>query len=112
MWAVACWWGLPLTFEEVSQALKECPACCADQQTAKRGLERLSAAYGWPQLIKSNQVTHFIGHVLQGWVQQLKIKWTWQWTFRHMDQRWLTLLAPWGKGLEAGLLCISGVTAK
>ena len=44
MWA--CLWGLPFTFEEVSQAQKECPACCADKQTTKRGLERLSAAYG------------------------------------------------------------------
>ena len=29
-----------------------------------------------------------------------------------MDQRWLALLAPWGKDLEAGLLCIPGVTAQ
>ena len=27
MWAVACRWGLPLTFEEVSKAWKECLMC-------------------------------------------------------------------------------------
>ena len=27
MWAVAHWWGLPLTFEEVSRALQECVIC-------------------------------------------------------------------------------------
>ncbi|XP_073075052.1 uncharacterized protein [Manis javanica] len=40
------------------------------------------------------------------------IEWTWPWTFRHMYQRWLALLAPWGQGLEAGLLCIPGITAE
>ncbi|XP_057345387.1 uncharacterized protein LOC118919346 isoform X6 [Manis pentadactyla] len=29
-----------------------------------------------------------------------------------MDKRWLALLAPWGKGLEAGLVCVPGVTAE
>ena len=24
----------------------------------------------------------------------------------YMDQGWLALLAPWGKGLEGGLVCI------
>ena len=38
MWAVACQWGLPLTFEEISQAQKEVPAHCTDQQTTKRVL--------------------------------------------------------------------------
>ena len=37
------------------------------------------------------------------------IEWTWPWTFRHLDQRWLALLAPWGQGLEVGLLCIPGI---
>ena len=27
MWAVACWWGLLLTFEEVSTSQKECLVC-------------------------------------------------------------------------------------
>ena len=27
MWAVACWWGSPLTFEEVSRAWQECIVC-------------------------------------------------------------------------------------
>ena len=134
MWAVAHWWGLPLTFEEVNRAQKECLVCSkrdlhqvphqhgtivrgpipivrwqidyigplpisegywyamtcvdmatgllvafpahrADQQTTKRGLECLSAAYGWPQVIESDQGTHFTGHGLQQWVQQLGIKW-------------------------------------
>ena len=43
---------------------------CADQQTTKRGLEHLFAAYVWPQVIVSDQGTHFTGHVLQEWVQQ------------------------------------------
>ena len=51
------------------------PALCADQQTAKRGLECLFAAYGQPQVIESDQGTHFTGHALQQWVQQLRIKW-------------------------------------
>ncbi|XP_073072625.1 centriolar satellite-associated tubulin polyglutamylase complex regulator 1 isoform X2 [Manis javanica] len=29
-----------------------------------------------------------------------------------MDQRWLALLAPWGQDLEAGLLCIPGITTE
>ena len=103
-------WGLPFTFEEVSRARKECPAHCADQQTTKRGLNRLSAAYGQLLVTESDKGTHFIGHALQGWVQQLGVKWMWPWTFRHMDRQWLTLLAPWGKGLEAGLLCIPIIT--
>ena len=109
MWAH--WCGLSFTFKEVSQAGKECPARCADQQTTKRGLEHLSAAYGQSRVTESDQSTRFIGHVLQGWVQQLGVKWMWPWTFQHMDQRWLALLAPWGKGLEAGLLCIPVITA-
>ena len=40
------------------------------------------------------------------------VQWTWPLTFRHMDQQWLALLAPWGQGLEAGLQCIPGVTAE
>ena len=40
------------------------------------------------------------------------IEWTWPWSFRHMEQQWLALLAPWGQGLEAGLLCIPGITAE
>ena len=91
MWA--CWWGLSFTFEEVSQARKECPVHCADQQTTKRGLECLSAAYGRLPVTESDRGTHFIGHVLKGWVQQLGVKWTWPWTFQHMDQRGLVLLA-------------------
>ena len=51
------------------------PACHADQQTTKTGLECLFAAYGQLQVIESDQGTHFTGHVLQGWVQQLGIKW-------------------------------------
>ena len=112
MWVVAHWWSLPLTFEEVSQSQKECPVYCADQQTTKRGLEHLFTAYGQPQVIKSNQSTYFIGHALQGWVQQLGIKWAWPWTFQHMDWLWLALLAPWGKDLETGFLCIPIISAK
>ena len=41
----------------------------------KRGLEHLFAAYGRPQVIESDQGTHFTGHTLQEWVQQLGIKW-------------------------------------
>ena len=37
------------------------PACCADQQTTKRGLEHLFAAMA--------------GHALEEWVQQLGIEW-------------------------------------
>ena len=111
MWAVACRWGLPLTFEEVSQAWKECPEHCADQQTPIRVLEHLFVVYGRSLLIEISQGSHFIAHTLQGWVQQLGIKWTWPWTFQLMDQRWQALLAPWGKGLEAGLLRIPGITA-
>ena len=40
------------------------------------------------------------------------VEWTCSWTFRHMDQRWLALLAPWGKGVDAGLLCILGITVE
>ena len=110
MWAVACWWGFPLTFDEVSKAgltplvrwqidyigplpisegyqyavtcvdtatglLGAFLACCADQQTTKRGLEHLFVAYGRPQVIESDQGTHFTGHALQEWVQQLGIMW-------------------------------------
>ena len=50
-------------------------AHCADQQTTKRGLEHLFAAYGWLQVIDSNQGTHLTGHALQEWVQHLGIKW-------------------------------------
>ncbi|XP_057354456.1 uncharacterized protein LOC130682963 [Manis pentadactyla] len=52
-WALACRWGLQLTFEEVSQAWKECPAHCADQQTTKRGLECLFAAYAGHRLLRA-----------------------------------------------------------
>ena len=51
------------------------PAHHTDQQMNKRGLEHLFAAYGQPQVIESDQGTHFTGHALQGWVQQLGIKW-------------------------------------
>ena len=48
---------------------------CADQRMPKRGLEHLFAAYGRPQVIESDQGTHFTGHTLQQWVRQLGIKW-------------------------------------
>ena len=51
------------------------PAHRADQQTIKRSQEYLFAAYGWLQVTKSDQGTHFTGHMLQKWVQQLGIKW-------------------------------------
>ena len=53
------------------------PTCCAEQQMTKRGLEGLSAANGRSQVIESDQGTHFTGHTLQEWVQQLGmgIKW-------------------------------------
>ena len=41
------------------------PAHHADQQTPKRGLERLSAAYDWLQVIERDQGTHFTEHALQ-----------------------------------------------
>ena len=47
----------------------------ADQQTTKRGLEHLFAAYGQLQVTESDQGTHFTGHVLEEWVQHLGIKW-------------------------------------
>ena len=74
MWAVASRWGLPLTFEEVSQAQKEYPAHCAHQQTTKGGTENLFAAYSQSPVIENDQGTHFTGHVLQGWKQQLGVK--------------------------------------
>ena len=40
------------------------PAHCEDQQTTKRGLEHLFAAYGQSQVMESNQGTHFTGHAL------------------------------------------------
>ena len=51
------------------------PACHADQQMMKRGLEHLFAAYGQSQVTESDQGTHFTGHVLQEWVQPVGIKW-------------------------------------
>ena len=51
------------------------PAHCVDQQMTRRGLEHLFAAYGQPQVIESDQGTHFTGHTLQEWVRQLGIKW-------------------------------------
>ena len=51
------------------------PTHCADQQVTKRGLERLFAAYGRPQVIESDQGTHFTGQTLQEWIRQLGIKW-------------------------------------
>ena len=51
------------------------PTRCADQQVTRRGLEHLFAGYGRPQVIESDQGTHFTGHALQEWVQQLGIKW-------------------------------------
>ena len=38
-------------------------------------------------------------------------EWTRPWIFGHMEQRWLSQLAPWGQGSEVGLLCIPGITA-
>lgn len=40
------------------------PTGCADQETSERGLGLLSDAYGRPQVIESDQVTHFPGHTL------------------------------------------------
>ena len=40
------------------------PAHHADQQTTRRGLGHLSAAYGQPQVIESDQGTHLTGHAL------------------------------------------------
>ena len=65
-----------MTYENMATGLLVAfPVCCADQQTTKRGLEHLFAAYGQSQVMESNQGTHFTGHALQGWVQQLGIKW-------------------------------------
>ena len=50
------------------------PTHCAVQQTTKRGLENLFTTYGWPQVNESDQGTHFAGHILQEWVQQLGIQ--------------------------------------
>ena len=61
--------------DTASGLLDAFPALCEDQQTTKRGLECLFAAYGWPQVIKSNQGTNLTGDALQEWVQQLGIKW-------------------------------------
>ena len=51
------------------------PAYCADLQMTKRSLEHLIAAYGQPHVTESDQGTHFTGHALQEWVQQLGITW-------------------------------------
>ena len=69
-----CWYVMTCV-DTATGLLIAFPAHCADQQTTKRGLKHLSTAYGWLQVIESNQGTHFSGHALQEWVQQLGIKW-------------------------------------
>ena len=50
------------------------PTRCADQQMTKRG-GSVSAVCSQPQVIESDQGTHFTGYTLQEWVRQVGIKW-------------------------------------
>ena len=61
--------------DTATELLVAFPAHHADQQTTKRGPEHLFVAYGGTQVSESAQGTCFTGHMLQGWMQQLGIKW-------------------------------------
>ena len=51
------------------------PSKQASQKTTIRGLEHLCATYGVLTDIDSDQSTHFTGHQIQAWADQMDIHW-------------------------------------
>ena len=58
-----------------SGLLQAYPVPRVNQAYTTKALTKLMAAYGTPQIIESNQETHFTGAVIQRWADENNIEW-------------------------------------
>ena len=61
--------------DTASRLLQAYPVPKANQAYTIKALTKLMSAYGTPQVIESDQGTHFTGAMIQCWAEENNIKW-------------------------------------
>ena len=61
--------------DTASGLLQAYPVRKANQAYTIKALNKLMSAYGTPQVIESDQVTHFTGTMIQHWAEENNIEW-------------------------------------
>jgi len=61
--------------DTASRLLQAYPVPKANQAYTIKALTKLMSAYGTPQVIESDQGTHFTGAMIQRWAEENNIEW-------------------------------------